>query len=58
MLDEQMEGQKNFVPPHPKELMVLESEAQGMEGRIEKPAGTPPGSGTPVRGRSPGAEAN
>jgi len=53
-----MEGQKNFVPPHPKELMVLESEAQGMEGRIEKPAGTPPGSGTPVRGRSPGAEAN
>jgi hypothetical protein len=32
--------------------MILESEARERKDRIEKPAGTPPGSGTPVGARS------
>lgn len=55
ILDEQLESQKNFRPPHPKSLMILESEARERKDYNEKPAGTPPGSGTPVgdRSRSP-----
>ena len=60
-LDQQIAEQRNFVPPHPKEVMILESEARrrqdaGEQHVEEKPAKTPPGVGTPVRGRSPERE--
>lgn len=45
MLDEQITRQANFVPPHPPNLMVLESEREEME--INKPATTPPGAVSP-----------
>ena len=45
MLDEQITLQANFVPPHPPNLMVLESEREEME--VNKPATTPPGAVSP-----------
>lgn len=55
-LDDQMARQRaSFKPPHPEEVMLLESEVQRRAEahspdaieRFVKPAGTPPGTGTP-----------
>ena len=46
LLEEQMAVQKNFQPPHPPSLMVLESERHD---EADKPATTPPGAVSPSR---------
>ena len=50
MLEEQIQIQANFKPPHPPSLMVLESEREDRE--VDKPASTPPGAISPERRRS------
>ncbi len=59
LLEQQILEQRAFQPPHPKEVMILESEARRRQETgepidlVEKPAKTPPGLSTPIRGRSP-----
>ncbi|KAN0060256.1 CTP synthase ura7 [Thecaphora frezii] len=55
LLEEQIEAQKNYVPPHPKSMMVSEAELIRRRDAGEgnpKPATTPPGAATPTRSRS------
>ncbi|KDN37028.1 CTP synthase [Tilletiaria anomala UBC 951] len=64
ILEQQIAAQlKDFVPPHPKDLLILESEAQRRRELGQdttnteiKPATTPPGVSTPVRSRCPDSE--
>lgn len=59
VLEEQIAVQRNFKPPHPPSLMILESErarrqeaeeqAGHLNGAIQKPASTPPGASSPAR---------
>jgi CTP synthase len=55
LLDEQLDVQKNYVPPHPKSHMISESEMVKRRDAGEtddKPATTPPGAATPTRSLS------
>ncbi|EPQ29100.1 uncharacterized protein PFL1_03389 [Pseudozyma flocculosa PF-1] len=55
LLDEQIAVQRNYLPPHPKSMMVSEAELLRRRDAGEssrKPASTPPGASTPTRSRS------